>query len=63
MDNKIGNNMHVKVEGDTVTITIDAAKTIGPSSTGKMMGVASTSGFLSIPGTDLKINMYIGKGR
>lgn len=47
------------VEGKLVLV-IDTKKNIGPSSSGKMMGYASTGGFTGLPG-GFKGNVYIGK--
>ena len=37
-------NVEMKVEGETLTITIDLSKNYGPSSTGKSLIIASTEG-------------------
>lgn len=57
---KIGENVRAGIINDQLVIIIDPDKKIGLSSTGKMMGVASTNGFAQIPG-DLKGNIYIGR--
>ncbi len=57
---EIGENVLVVREGGKLILVVDESKTIGPSSSGKMMGVASTGGFTSAGG-DLKINLYIGR--
>jgi hypothetical protein len=43
-----------------IVIIIDPTVEIGESSTGKMMGVASTGGFTKLSGA-LSGNIYIGK--
>lgn len=57
----VGENvLAVKQDDGKLILIIDAKETIGLSSTGKMMGIASTGGFQSIPG-GLKLNLYVGK--
>jgi hypothetical protein len=57
---EVGDNiLAVEVDGMLVLI-IDPATTIGESASGKMMGIASTGGFVQIPG-GLKMNLYAGK--
>jgi hypothetical protein len=51
-------NLTCKVEGSIVTLTFDASKDFGPSSTGKSLKVASTDGNLDVPGVPgLKIGL------
>lgn len=57
---EIGENVLVLREAGKLIIVVDESKTIGLSSSGKMMGVASTGGFTAAGG-ELKINLYIGK--
>lgn len=56
----IGNNVKATLHDELLILIIDPAQTIGLSSTGKMMGIASTNGFVMMPG-GLKGNLYIGK--
>jgi hypothetical protein len=42
-------NVQMKVSGDTLTITIDLSKRLGPSASGKTIGIASTKGNVSVP--------------
>jgi hypothetical protein len=59
----VGDNIKVaKVEGKLVVV-IDLGEEIGLSSTGKMMGIASSGGFTQIPvdGFKIKMNLYLGK--
>jgi hypothetical protein len=53
-------NITMKVEGNTLTITVDLSKDLGPSKSGKTRIIATTAGNISIPGTDAKagINIY-----
>jgi len=55
-----GDNIKAGMIGPLMVIVIDTEQEIGLSSTGKMMGVASTGGFIKLPG-GLKGNIYIGK--
>jgi len=43
-------NVQMKVDGDTLTLTIDLSKEFGPSSSGKTIIVASTEGNQTIEG-------------
>ena len=56
----VGENIHVAEEGNYLILIVDLTKQIGLSSTGKMMGVASTAGFAFLS-DKLKGNVYIGK--
>jgi len=56
----IGENIKAGLSGKLLVLVIDTTEEIGESSTGKMMGVASTEGFARFPG-ELKGNVYIGK--
>jgi len=56
----VGENVHVAEEGNYLVLIVDLTKQIGLSSTGKMMGVASTQGF-TVLSNSLKGNVYIGK--
>ena len=54
-------NIEMKVEGKTLTITIDLTKEFGKSSSGKTTIVATTAGNVSIPGHDdikIGVNCY-----
>lgn len=54
------NNAEIRVEGDTLTITVDLKRNCGLSSTGKTLTVGSTNGFLQIPtheGTVVSLNV------
>lgn len=56
----VGQNIQGKVEDNHLILVIDLNTEIGFSSTGKMMGIASTNGFAPLP-NNLKGNIYIGK--
>jgi hypothetical protein len=54
-------NVEMKVEGTSLTITVDLSKEFGPSSTGKTIIIASTEGNVSVPereGVKLGLNVY-----
>jgi hypothetical protein len=63
---QIAPNLKAKQDGTDLTLVIDLAKTVGPSSSGKMMGIASTGGFTQLPvenprGKEIKLNLYLGE--
>lgn len=43
-------NVTIEVKGNTLTLTVDLSHTIGPSSSGKTVLIASTEGNAAIPG-------------
>ena len=54
-------NVEMKVEGNTLTITVDLTKDFGASASGKTIIISSTEGNISIPGDDGKkigLNVY-----
>jgi len=54
-------NVTVKVEGTIMTVTVDMAKRLGPSASGKTIMVATTEGNIKVPGFDaikLGLNVY-----
>jgi predicted membrane protein len=56
------NNIDMTVQGDILTIKIDLKKRFGPSSSGKTISIATTSGNISVPEhKDIKIgvNAYV----
>lgn len=55
-----GENILATTVGEKLVIVVDLTRNVGRSSTGKMLGVAKTSGFQSFPG-NLRGNIYIGK--
>lgn len=57
---EVGDNVRAAKQGSLLVIVVDTNQEIGPSSSGKMMGLGSTGGFQSFPG-NLKGNLYIGK--
>ena len=57
---EVGQNVNAGVVDGRLVIVIDPNVNLGPSSTGKMIGVANTSGFAVFPG-NLKGNVYIGR--
>lgn len=57
-------NVEIKVDGDTLTITVDLSQEFGPSSSGKSITIASTEGNVSIPSREeVKIGLNIYKPR
>jgi hypothetical protein len=60
---EIGENVMSTVDkaSNCLVLVIDLAREIGESSSGKMMGIGSSGGFITVPGTKAKMNLYIGK--
>jgi hypothetical protein len=56
----VGENLLATIQDGKLILVIDTTQEIGLSSTGKMMGIASTGGFTALPG-GLKGNVYVGK--
>jgi len=56
----VGNNVKLIKQDDMLILVIDEFKEVGASSTGKMMGVASTGGFVKLP-NGMKMNLYLGR--
>ena len=52
-------NIEMKVEGNTLTITVDLSKEFGPSSSGKSIIIASTEGNISVPEREEKIGLNV----
>jgi hypothetical protein len=57
---EVGNNVQVQEIEGKLHIIIDPKANLGPSASGKMIGVASTGGFTVIPG-GMKLNLYLGR--
>jgi hypothetical protein len=59
---EVGENIMSTISKDSgvLVLVIDITKEIGESSSGKMMGIGSTGGFVPVPGTKAKMNLYIG---
>ena len=59
-------NVELKIEHGKLTIAVDLAKEIGPSSSGKSIIIATTEGNVDVPGApDVKfgLNVYRKKER
>ena len=52
----------IKVEGNTLTITCPLGSGV-PSKSGKTNIVATTNGFVSVSGTDMKVSINVIKPR
>ncbi|MBN1195762.1 MAG: hypothetical protein JXA08_10585 [Methanomicrobiaceae archaeon] len=53
-------NVEMKMNGDTLVITVDISKDFGPSKSGKSITIASTEGNISLPDhDDIKIGLNI----
>jgi hypothetical protein len=59
---QVGDNLQATVQDGKLILVIDTSMDLGPSSSGKMIGIASTGGFQAFP-SGLKGNVYIGKKR
>ena len=57
-------NVEMAVEGNILTIKVDLSKEFGPSSSGKTIIIASTSGNVSIPDYEVaKVGLNVYKKR
>lgn len=54
---QIGKNIAATVEGSKLTLTIDLAKELGDSKSGKTVLVASTNGNQPVAGSDVIIGL------
>ncbi len=53
-------NMEMKIEGSTLTITVDLSKDFGESKSGKSIVIGSSEGNISIPDNDdIKIGLNV----
>lgn len=52
-------NVEMRVEGTTLTITVDLSKEFGPSSTGKTIIIASTEGNVTVPNREEKVGLNV----
>jgi hypothetical protein len=52
-------NVHLSVDGNILTITVDLSKDFGPSSSGKTIIIASTEGNVSVPDRDEKVGLNV----
>jgi len=52
-------NIEMKVEGNTLTITVDLSKDYGESSSGKNIIIATTEGNVTIPNSEAKIGLNV----
>ena len=57
---RAGENLKAIQLGDTLVLLINTSKAIGPSASGKMLGIASTGGFVLLQ-DGMKLNLYLGK--
>jgi hypothetical protein len=54
-------NVVMRIEGNKLIMEVDLTKDFGPSSTGKSLTVATSSGNVSVPGKDgfkVGLNVY-----
>jgi len=54
--------MEAKLEGKTLTVKMDISNGT-PSASGKTIVVATTSGFVEVPGTSLRLSLNVIKAR
>ncbi|WP_455242338.1 hypothetical protein [Petrachloros mirabilis] len=52
-------NVEMKIEGTTLTITVDLSKEFGPSASGKTIIIASTEGNVTIPDRQEKVGLNV----
>lgn len=58
--------MNISVQGNTLTMTVDLTQAFGLSKSGKTEIVASTDGFVQVPGFDgvaVGVNVTKAKGK
>ena len=61
---QIGNNVEASITDNTLTLTIDLKKQLGPSKSGKTLLVATTNGNATLPdGSRIGVNVYRGLTR
>lgn len=54
-------NVEMQVQGNILTITVDLTQRLGPSASGKTIGIASTRGNKPLdgyPGVSVGLNIY-----
>ena len=59
-------NVEMKVQGNTLVITVDLSKTYGTSASGKSVLIASTGGNIAVPGREevkVGLNVYRPQSR
>ena len=54
------NLLVTEVEGKLILLIVDPTKSIGPSKSGKMIGICSTGGFTGLL-NDIRGNIWIGR--
>lgn len=54
---ELGKNIECEVKGDKVTLTFDLKKEQGQSGSGKSTIVATTSGNVKVPGTNVTLGL------
>jgi len=57
---QVGQNVSAGMVNGVLVLVVDPKANLGPSSTGKMIGVANTGGFTLLP-AGLRGNIYIGR--
>ena len=61
---KVGTNIDLEVEGDTLLIRVNLKETHGITTSGKSVKIASSEGNISVPGREnikLGLNVYTPK--
>lgn len=61
---KVGTNIDIEVEGDTLLIRVNLKETHGVTTSGKSIKIASSDGNVSVPGHEdikLGLNVYTPK--
>ncbi len=56
-------SMEAKVEGNVLTLKVPLSAGVPSRSSGKTLVVASSNGFMEVPGTDLKLSLNVIKPR
>ena len=59
---ELGTNVKGSINGTKLTIEIDLTKDYGPSKSGKTLTVASTGGFVKLPGNEaIMMNLSVNR--
>jgi hypothetical protein len=57
---KVGTNIELEVEGDTLVIRVNLKETHGVTTSGKSIKIASSEGNVSVPGReDIKVGLNV----
>jgi ABC-type taurine transport system ATPase subunit len=52
-------NTTITLDGDDIVIRVNRSKVLGPSKSGKTNLVASTGGFVAVPGSNISLSLNV----